>query len=648
MKPSIKALQNIMLTLVILLINLLPIIYIPFLQIPFELPRFVIIGIIGSLLFICNIAHLLLTNRFQVFSKPIQYFLLIYIFIYAMSTILSISPTISFFGIRQIYTGGFIYLTLLLNIMYTSLILKEEKMLIIKSMIFVAIGVSVVGIYDYITHLLQTKEWFFRVSSTIGQPVKLSNYLLCILPLSFGILLDQKNKLLKFAYFLGFLILFIAFLLTFSRSSFIIFCILTFIFIINTIFISKKNLFSITKKFNFIKNSGTLLLICIIFVFSIITIRNIPFTIQEFNTSSFSIRLNEWKMAISEIKNRSFMRHVIGFGPDTLVIQYDKFESERKLSTFEELTTQPLQIRNYWLNILFTTGIIGFIGYFLLFLYIMKNLYSQNFTSHIEKSIIFTIIGILLHAFFYYLTDNVLLILWILIGLSISHKSKYIFNQSSLLKKMSFGLFLVPFLFFIFFTQLSLAEITISLDNTREGYKKALKINPFENQYRIILAIGHFRNALNIAYNDKNKAEISIKKAISLLNDAYLLSNADYKIHNLLSTMLYWSGLQIHQKYIAQALPWSLQAVKLSPKNYIAWDQLGLIYLNQKQYQNAVFAFTNEIKLNPKSFVPYLHLGETYKQQGNITQAFKMYTKALQLNPGNMIASKELLNLKIK
>ena len=635
----IKIIKISQLTLLITLINLLPIVYLPFLNIPHELPRFIIFGIISSLLVGLNVVYILISKKIWILPTPFIVVIGILIGSQLISTVLSISPLVSLMGIRQIYTGGLLYSLLLINILYTSLLLRRDKKIIISSLVLIAIIVSIIGLFEYIGQFIETKEWLTRPPSTIGHPVKLAFYLLSILPLCYGMILKETNKILKSIYVIGFLTIASALMITFTRSTYLVFILLLCLYIF-----FKKREFTLTLKKNRILSVVTIIVIC---VFGYITIRRIPLSVEQFKSSSFFIRLNEWSIASSEIVNRPILRQMIGFGPDTLAIKYNKNLFPTNLTSLETLSTLPLQIRNHYLNILFTSGAIGLLVYLVLLIYFIYLAFQRKLSDRLDSCIFLSVLGISIHSIFYYQTDNILVILWILLGLMISdHVSKTIIIKK--VGKITYLLFLIPIVLIILFIRIFLAEILVSMDSTIKTYKNALAMNPFENHYRVNLGIHYFRNALQTGYENKDHAKKYIDEALRVLSQAYSYSKEDYKISNLITTIAYWAGINIDKNYRSNALYWAITSTRISQNNPYAWDLLGLVYLDQKRLNKALSSFEYEKRLNPESFVVYLHLGETYKQLGKLHIALKQYEKVLQFAPKNRIALNEINNINKK
>jgi Flp pilus assembly protein TadD len=76
-------------------------------------------------------------------------------------------------------------------------------------------------------------------------------------------------------------------------------------------------------------------------------------------------------------------------------------------------------------------------------------------------------------------------------------------------------------------------------------------------------------------------------------------------------------------------------ALKFSPKSFRAHNEIGVIYLNQKKYDEAISEFKQAIDINPQFDQAYDNLGVAYDHNGELEKAILQYKKALELSPNN-------------
>ena len=82
-----------------------------------------------------------------------------------------------------------------------------------------------------------------------------------------------------------------------------------------------------------------------------------------------------------------------------------------------------------------------------------------------------------------------------------------------------------------------------------------------------------------------------------------------------------------------QALEYLNQAIRLDPKDALAYNNRGVAYADLGQYQRAIEDFNQAIRLDPKDALAYSNRGAAYCLLGNIKQAIKDFDRAIELNP---------------
>jgi tetratricopeptide (TPR) repeat protein len=77
----------------------------------------------------------------------------------------------------------------------------------------------------------------------------------------------------------------------------------------------------------------------------------------------------------------------------------------------------------------------------------------------------------------------------------------------------------------------------------------------------------------------------------------------------------------------------AFRAVDLLPASSDGWSQLGLIYVQEKKYGDAVNAFQRAFDLNPQEVWPLQNLAMSLVKLGRNTEAMKEYKRALAITP---------------
>ncbi len=75
------------------------------------------------------------------------------------------------------------------------------------------------------------------------------------------------------------------------------------------------------------------------------------------------------------------------------------------------------------------------------------------------------------------------------------------------------------------------------------------------------------------------------------------------------------------------------EIVKKDPKNLSAWVELGNLYFDSNQPQEAIKAYTEYLKIKPDSADVRTDLGIMYRNAGEIDKAIEEFKKAAQIDP---------------
>lgn len=85
-----------------------------------------------------------------------------------------------------------------------------------------------------------------------------------------------------------------------------------------------------------------------------------------------------------------------------------------------------------------------------------------------------------------------------------------------------------------------------------------------------------------------------------------------------------------------EAIKWFKKSIELNPDHsFSAWNNMGIIYGNDKKLEKAEECYKNSIKANPSSSAPLSNLGGVYSNRNQIDKAIELYKKAVELNPGD-------------
>lgn len=229
-----------------------------------------------------------------------------------------------------------------------------NRNILIVCLLLVAFVVALQNIYSYLLNIKNAAYYFEIISSrkTSNEPLFMT-MIIFIVPLFFAV----ADKRIKWIFFILVLLFSLALLLTFSRGYWVgtIIGILIVLFMLDT-----KNKIQLLLSVLIILLIGMGLLYLLfpnIFTLVIDSVLNRLFSVGVATSKdiSFLNRVAEWKALITEIMNSP----VIGHGFGSSFVFHDIIIHQQNQADFSH---------NYYLYILFKTGIIGFIIYFSFYL----------------------------------------------------------------------------------------------------------------------------------------------------------------------------------------------------------------------------------------------------------------------------------------
>lgn len=76
----------------------------------------------------------------------------------------------------------------------------------------------------------------------------------------------------------------------------------------------------------------------------------------------------------------------------------------------------------------------------------------------------------------------------------------------------------------------------------------------------------------------------------------------------------------------------------LNPGNAEIWTQLGNLYFDTNNFQNAIRAYKKSLELNPKNANVWTDLGVMYRRNGQPNEAIKAFDRAIEIDPRHEIS----------
>ena len=642
---TIISLINHLLTLCLyLLVGFVPIFYSPLFLNQRDLPQlacFYFLTFLGLILLFLK-KFRAKEIAFKIYTQDILIF--IFIFVYFISSSVALNPFTAFFGLYDSWTTslfslfvGFLFYFLLNEQVKNFQKVNELFLVIVAGGTIACIG----ALWEYFTsggNLLFSKE-IIRISGSLGQPNFLAFYLILVLPFSIALLFSYKSLILKTLSVLTTFLILSTLILTFSRAAWLsLFLAIFAIFILISLKIPKKELF------NHVKKQKTLLIILILL--SIIFLSFFKETIYKRTKESFSaaprqntllIRIHEWSGGVKVFLKRP----LLGVGPENLYYFYGNDKDPWLNLVKNEWFYKTYNLRNLYLDFLVKTGLLGFLSFLVLVIYILKKL-TQSLSS---MALFFSFSVFLFFSFFYFLTSSSLIFFWLILSLTrlLTHQNqkalplKFSKKHNFLFKFAFSATIIIAIVFLGIIIRFLIADYYLKkgydllpAEQGRPYLEKAISLNPHYSVYKRLLAGVYIELATqNIdegtsKINLKKDGQIFAEKAIDSVYSATKTDPYDPVNYANLATWYFRLSWQ-NRNYLEKALFYAQQALKFENNFPDAWDRAGLILLDTGRLEDAQRYFEKALNLKPDYSNSHFHLGETLRQMGHPEKALPHY-----------------------
>ncbi len=307
-----------------------PLVFIPNLFTTFELAKIVVFKGLVTLLLVMWVVKYFLSGESPAFQwkahRYLWYWGVIFLSVYALTTLVSVAPAMSFFGWYPRFQG---FMTLVSYLLFGAVVFfelrsprqKERLILVLMAGFFLACGIALMQkIFPGFLQWWDDAQFNGRVYGTLANPNYLAGYIVMILPLLMANFF--RKKLVVFSAIclgLGMLTL----LYTLSRAGFAasFLSLLFFFFVVAYQRKAKKTMASL----------ALLPVLAGGFVWYVIAhqddawVKNIPFldrlTASETNVTSTRTRLEIWPATVRQI----LASPLIGYGPETYAVTFPAF-----------------------------------------------------------------------------------------------------------------------------------------------------------------------------------------------------------------------------------------------------------------------------------------------------------------------------------
>lgn len=612
---------------IFLLVFLLPIFFLPQTANVLDFPKQALLLFLVFLSLISWLVNSLFKGKISLNLNLLNLVILIFLVILGVSTLFSVYPYGSFWGLPLNIAPSFltIFGFFILYFLIINIFRKREIFWLLLTLIFSSALVALFGIFQIFGKFIFPFDFARLISfNTIGTINSLGIFSAVILPLVLAFTFITR-RIIKFLLFcLGILFLILLFIINFWLAwiSLLIGSALLLIFVI-----SGRETFS---------GPGGLalpmffLVLSLFFGFLRISIPGLPSTPLEISPSQGATFDIAWK-TLKDFKPPVSL--FLGSGPSTFVYDYSKFKSE----TLNQTAFWAVRFNSgasEILDKLATTGILGFLSFFsilgVFFWLSFKSFnpckvapYKDSFWG-LSLGIFASWLGLVFCLFFYPANLSFSFLFWVLmasfLALTDSKLKIWTFETSSratISVSFIFIFVLISGMILLFLTgQRYLAEVRYlqGLETVQRG----------DNQRAIEYLLGAISQTGGKQDNYwRDLSQIYLFR----INEEILRPGVSHEEISQIITPL-----------VSNAIGSAKTATDLNPKNVANWAVRGFVYRNLMGLiggveEWAIKSYQEAIKLEPTN--PYLvtEIGRVYLAQNEIEKARENFQKAIVLKP---------------
>lgn len=485
---------------------------------------------------------------------------------------------------------------------------------------------------------------YLRPAATTGNPTFLGAYLACVFPLTFFFAVTSKTAGTTLFYGAAAWMLGIALFLTFSRGGWL------------AAFSGALIFFLFCPRETLAENKKRVLYISLFLGISFFALNYFRIPVEGRTVSAFEratsvspsvlVRFHIWKDALYLFKEFFWF----GSGQDTFAVVYPKHRSLEVLR-IQAVTALPENAHNEFLQTAVTSGIFGFFSYVWLLLYFLAKIKFKCKKDALASALAGAFVAYMVQSLFNPKTLDTHFLFWILLGMGLREdedKEERFLSFSGLpLHLRAAGALLLcglclhlfvpkvtkPVVSDFFIRKANDESIQSHVEKALINFYKALDYHPENPLLHRTLAIFYKRLG-----ETAGKTEF-LEYALQELSQALDLSPYDASLYadtgRVYASYFMLSG---KKKYASAGEYFHKQAVSRDPLHAVFHNDLGILYLNEKNFEKAEESFQTAVRLVPNFGEPYLNLGKMYYFQRNMAQAIHFTLKSLHYAPEDLDA----------
>ncbi len=650
------------------LVFLTPLLFTSHLYDSYTLPKVVFLRLLTIVLVVAWLIKAAITNQVSWRKTALDFPILAFWLMCAMSTMFSVNRTLSLFGGYKRYED-FITLTGYCLLYFIVVNHVKEKRQLNQLLTVLLISISIISAYGILQHFgidfvkVGGQVDLTRSFSTIGNAVFLGSLLTLLLPVAVSRFVSSLTPRGRCFSSVAVVLIFTCLLFTYSRAGWLGFLVAILFW---AVFIRKK-----TLRGNKVWVVSLCLFLILITIFGssikspwleqtqLVTERAVSSI--ELGSGSVRTRIVYWQATAQLIVKKPWL----GFGPDTMSLVYSRYFSPQFRAV--EPGARIDKAHNEFLQVGATTGLLGLTAYLLILLMFfyaaIDSLKAASDDSHcLLVGLVAGCLAYVVSVQFSFSQVEVSSIFWIIMAATIaagmiqrdrveatiflklsknkwSRAVRYIFCLA-IIGLMVFAYIpttLKPAIADAYFRKGICAETRGELDSTIVYCEQVVTFNRNRSVYYISLGKSYQAKALAAPKERK----IWLEKALAAYAKAEKLDPYNPDFYTNLGNLYYYCGEE-SKAFYGEAIVAYERSISLDPLAADAYIGLGAAYMQKGLADEAICQLKEAIKRDPKKVMAYLNLGTIYHSRGMVEEALYYLKEARKLDPKNAEVEKAL------
>jgi len=383
-------------------------------------------------------------------------------------------------------------------------------------------------------------------------------------------------------------------------------------------------------------------------------------SITNLGEPSISARIEGWKSSLRMFKKRP----LLGWGLDNFGTIYPQYITPKFVRSAGRDMLQSYA-HNEFLQVGTTMGIIGLITYVWLIVAFLKLLIhllkkERGDTRTFLIGILSSCVSLMVYNQFHFSVVTTAIMFWLFMGVAgkmaretqeeksditlegKSNESVYTSNHSP----SNFIIFGIIAIMYVFLSFLILRPVVADIyakrgrdytggkswDNAISSLKKAVRLNPWVELYRINLG-NAYKEKAEVTNSIREKEECIEEAIYQFKENLKLFSHNPFAYRNL-GIAYMWKAQILREGTTELALKEIAKALAIFPCFISALEDMGKVYFHRDELDKTCVYLNKALEILPEDLAMRTTLGAVYFKMGNKEKALDEWKKVWEINPG--------------